>query len=64
MGENVGVNIVKTKSKTIEQHVALAQQLGLTATPMICLDDGQRISGDLDAHTLLEVLDESAPLEH
>jgi len=48
----------------ITQHVALAQQLGLTATPMIYLDDGQRINGYLDAHTLLEVINESAPLEH
>ncbi len=48
----------------ITQHVALAQQLGLTATPMIYLDDGQRINGYLDAHTLLEVFDESVPLEH
>ena len=48
----------------ITQHVALAQQLGLTATPMIYLDDGQRINGYLDAHTLLEVLNESEPLKH
>lgn len=48
----------------ITQHFTLAQQLGLTATPMIYLDDGQRINGYLDAHTLLEVLDESEPLKH
>lgn len=48
----------------IAQHVVLAQQLGLTATPMIYLDDGQRINGYLDANTLLEVFNESTPLEH
>lgn len=48
----------------ITEHVALARQLGLTATPMIYLDDGQRINGYLDAHTLLEVFDETVPLEH
>lgn len=48
----------------ITQHVALARQLELTATPMIFLDNGQRINGYLDAETLLEVFDETKPLEH
>lgn len=48
----------------IAQHVALARQLGLTATPMIYLDDGQRINGYLDAETLLEIINETEPLSH
>jgi len=48
----------------ITKHVLLAQQLELSATPMIYLDDGQRINGYLDANTLLEVINESTPLAH
>lgn len=48
----------------ITQHVALARQLEITATPMIFLDNGQRINGYLDAETLLEVFDETKPLKH
>jgi len=48
----------------IEQHVVLARQLRLSATPMIYLDDGQRINGYLDAQTLLEVINETQPLIH
>jgi len=48
----------------ITEHAVLAQQLGITATPMIYLDDGQRINGYLDAQTLLEVINETKPLEH
>lgn len=46
----------------VTQHFILGRQLGLTATPMIYLDDGQRINGYLDAATLLEVINESEPL--
>ncbi len=53
-----------TCDNPITQHVVLARQLGLTATPMIYLDDGQRINGYLDAETLLEVFDETEPLAH
>jgi len=55
---------VESCDNPIEQHVALARQLGITATPMIYLDDGQRINGYLDAQTLLEVFNESSPLAH
>lgn len=53
-----------TCDNPVEQHFALGRQLGLTATPMIFIDDGQRINGYLDAQTLLEVINESEPLVH
>lgn len=48
----------------VTQHFLLGRQLGLTATPMIYLDDGQRINGYLDAATLIEVINETKPLNY
>jgi len=40
----------------IEEHVALAQQVGLRGTPLIYLDTGDRIPGYRDAATLVDMV--------
>lgn len=40
----------------IEDHVALAQQVGLRGTPLIYLDTGERIPGYRDATTIAEMV--------
>lgn len=40
----------------IEQHVALAQQVGLRGTPLIYLDTGDRIPGYRDAATIVDMV--------
>ena len=40
----------------IEQHVALAQQVGLRGTPLIYLDTGERIPGYRDAATIVDMV--------
>ncbi|MEE9319653.1 MAG: DsbC family protein [Granulosicoccus sp.] len=40
----------------IEEHIAVAQQVGLRGTPLIYLDNGKRIPGYQDAAALLEQL--------
>ena len=43
----------------MEQHVALAQQVGLRGTPLIYLDSGERIPGYRDAATIVNMVNSS-----
>jgi len=47
----------------IESHVALAEQVGLRGTPLIYLDDGQRISGYREATILADMINTSEKLK-
>lgn len=45
----------------IEQHVALAEQVGLRGTPLIYTDSGERIPGYRDASALVSMIRSSEP---
>lgn len=57
-------NKVESRSceNPIEAHMALAEQVGLTGTPLIYLDNGQRIAGYQEADDLVDMILESKPL--
>lgn len=46
----------KSCDNPMEQHVALAQQVGLRGTPLIYLDTGDRIPGYRDAATVVDMV--------
>lgn len=45
----------------IEEHVALAQQVGLRGTPLIYTDSGERIPGYREARELVSMIESSVP---
>jgi len=59
-GEPIQQNECETP---IEQHYALAGQVGLRGTPLIYLDDGTVIPGYREAKVLVEMINTSNPLE-
>jgi len=46
----------------IEAHVALAERVGLRGTPLIYLDDGERVPGFREPEVLAEMVNGSTPL--
>lgn len=52
----------KTCSNPIEQHVALAEQLGLRGTPLIYTDSGEKIPGYREASALASMVNDSEPM--
>ena len=57
-----GQIIPKTCTNPIEQHVALAEQLGLRGTPLIYTDSGEKIPGYREASALASMVNDSEPM--
>ena len=53
-----------TCDNPIESHVALAERVGLRGTPLIFLDDGERIPGYREASELAAMVEASKPLRN
>jgi len=51
----------KSCDNPIEEHVALAQNVGLRGTPLIYLDSGDRIPGYRDAATIVDMVKSGKP---
>ncbi|MBX2839580.1 MAG: DsbC family protein [Gammaproteobacteria bacterium] len=51
-----------TCENPIESHVALAEKVGLRGTPLIYLDNGERVPGYRDPKVLAESINNSEPL--
>jgi len=51
-----------TCDNPIEQHVALAERLGLRGTPLIYTDSGEKIPGYREAGALASMVNESEPM--
>ncbi|MFT7211804.1 MAG: thiol:disulfide interchange protein DsbC, partial [Granulosicoccus sp.] len=49
-------------SNPIEEHVALAERLGLRGTPLIYTDSGEKIPGYREASALVSMVNNSEPL--
>jgi len=45
----------------IQDHVAMAQQVGLRGTPLIYLDTGERIPGYRDAESIVDMVSAGEP---
>lgn len=54
----------KTCDNPIEQHVALAEQVGLRGTPLIYTDSGEKIPGYREASALASMVNDSKPMEN
>jgi thiol:disulfide interchange protein DsbC len=52
----------KTCPNPIEEHVALAERLGLRGTPLIYTDSGEKIPGYREASALAQMINNSEPL--
>ena len=52
----------RTCDNPIESHVALAERVGLRGTPLIYLDNGQRVPGYREPSVLAEIIKSSDPL--
>ena len=52
----------KTCDNPIEQHIALAEQLGLRGTPLIYTDSGEKIPGYREASALASMVNDSEPM--
>jgi thiol:disulfide interchange protein DsbC len=52
----------KSCANPIEQHVALAEQLGLRGTPLIYTDSGEKIPGYREASALASMVNDSEPM--
>lgn len=52
----------KTCANPIEQHIALAEQLGLRGTPLIYTDSGEKIPGYREASALASMVNGSEPM--
>ena len=52
----------KTCENPIENHMAVAEQIGLRGTPLIYLDNGVRIPGYRSANELVDILNASEPM--
>jgi len=52
----------KSCENPIEQHVALAEKVGLRGTPLIYLDNGERVPGYREASVLARSINSSEPL--
>lgn len=52
----------KTCETPIEEHVALAEQVGLRGTPLIYLDNGTAIPGYREAKVIVEMINSTEPL--
>jgi thiol:disulfide interchange protein DsbC len=52
----------KSCSNPIEEHVALAERLGLRGTPLIYTDSGEKIPGYREASALVSMVNNSEPL--
>ncbi len=59
-GEIVPVNC----DNPIEQHVSLAEKVGLRGTPLIYTDSGEKVPGYREAGALASMVNESEPLEN
>ncbi len=51
-----------TCDNPIEQHVALAEKLGLRGTPLIYTDSGEKIPGYREANALATMVNDSEPM--
>lgn len=54
----------KTCKTPIEEHVALAQQVGLRGTPLIYLDNGTAIPGYREAKIIVEMINSTEPVSN
>jgi len=52
----------KSCENPIESHVALAERIGLRGTPLIYLDNGERVPGYREATSLAESINGSEPI--
>lgn len=52
----------KTCDNPIEQHVALAERVGLRGTPLIYTDSGEKVPGYREASALVSMVNSSEPL--
>lgn len=57
-----GKIVPMTCNNPIEQHVALAERVGLRGTPLMYLDSGERIPGYREATIIANMIHESEPL--
>ena len=53
-----------TCDNPIEQHVALAERLGLRGTPLIYTDSGEKIPGYREARVLAGMVNQSEPMSN
>jgi thiol:disulfide interchange protein DsbC len=54
----------KTCANPIEEHIALAERLGLRGTPLIYTDSGEKIPGYREASALAHMIENSEPLSN
>ena len=54
----------KTCANPIEQHIALAERLGLRGTPLIYTDSGEKIPGYREAALLASMVNDSEPMKN
>lgn len=57
-----GKIVPKSCTNPIEQHVALAERLGLRGTPLIYTDSGEKIPGYREASALATMVNDSEPM--
>lgn len=57
-----GKIVAKSCPNPIEEHVALAERLGLRGTPLIYTDGGEKIPGYREASALVAMVNASEPL--